>query len=208
MALSKSELSRLKKACSKLENGAHYRFYNYVENIMNTALDFQMKYEVARDAIDYFIDNHNINSHGKLKSFLEEYPNTKSGNIKLANLMWNNNHWTRAKFLRKLLECFEERGIKGQKSLEKWVRNADFETDVKGQFKTNEHSIGYALFHWLQIKCGVNTVKPDVHILNYVSRNVGRRVGQEEAVESIKVVAKKLKKKAYWIDAAIWNLER
>jgi hypothetical protein len=167
-----------------------------------------MKYEVAFDSIDYFFENHNINSHRKLKSFLENYPDTKRGNIKLANIMWNNNHWSRVKFLWKLIYCFEERGIKGQKSLERWAKNADFEIDVKGQFRTKEHSIGYALFHWLQIKCGVNTVKPDVHILEYVSRNIGRRVSQEEAVEGIKSVAKQLKKKAYWIDAAIWNLER
>jgi hypothetical protein len=208
MALSKSELSRLKKACSKLENGGHYRYKDYVENILNTVLDFQMKYKVVSASIDYFYDNHNINSHRKLKSLVEEYPNTKSGNLNLANVMWNNNHWTRAKFLRKLLVCFEDHGIRGQKSLERWVIDADFETDVKGKFKTKEHSIGYALFHWLQIKCGSNTVKPDVHILNYVSRNIGRSVTQEEAVEGIMVVAKNLKKKAYWIDAAIWNLEK
>jgi hypothetical protein len=208
MALTDKELLRLKKACSKLEDGDHYRYKHYVENLLNTVLDFQMHVAVVEASIKYFFHNHNIKSHRKLKELVDSFPNTKSGNLNLANCLWNNNHWSRAKFLRKLMNYFDKIGIKGQKSLEKWVKTSDFEKDVYGMIKTKEHSMGYAIFKWLQLRCGVNTVKPDVHIINYVSRAVKRHVTPEEAVEGLKMVAKILKRKAYRIDSAIWNLER
>lgn len=122
--------------------------------------------------------------------------------------MWNNNHWTRAKFLRMLLYEFESRGIKGQQSLKKWVSNADFEKDVKGQFKTEEHSIGIALFQWLRLRLGIDTVKTDVHIMNFVSTAIGRKISQQEALDALILVAKQTNRKASLLDAAIWHYQK
>ena len=206
--LSPLELVRLRKACDKLDNGPDYRCKDYVANLLNTAIDFQMKSEVVNAAMEYFEETHGARTHRRLVSLIALHLNTKKGNLNLANLLWNNNHWSRAKFLRKIVEGFEERGVRGQKSLENWVKNADFETDVKGRFKTKEHSIGYTLFLWLQLRCGVNTVKPDVHIVNFVSKVFRRRVSPEEAVAGLKKVAKDSKRKAYRLDSAIWHFQR
>jgi hypothetical protein len=208
VGLSDKEMGLLKKAVSKVEDGEHYRYKNYAINVMNTALDFQMNYSVVETALNYFIENHNYKSHGKLVAHVNRYPNTKPGNLRLARNLWNNNHWSRACFLRTILTHFDSIGVRGQKSLEKWAKNADFEQDVKGKIKTKEHSVGIAIFKWMQVKCGVNTVKPDVHILNFVSEAVKRRVSPEEAVDGIVLVAKQLKRKAYRIDSAIWNMGR
>jgi len=208
MALTKREIQKLRTQCNKLEDGLDYRINDYVSNLMNTVLDFQMKVGPVESAVEYYEENHGYRTHKKLKAFIDSFPNTKNGNLELANTMWNNNHWTRAKFLRMLLYEFESRGIKGQQSLKKWVSNADFEKDIKGKFKTKEHSIGIALFQWLRLRLGVDTVKPDVHIMNFVSNAVGRRISQQEALDALMIIAKQTNRKAALLDAAIWHYQK
>jgi hypothetical protein len=119
MALTKREVQKLRTECNKLEDGPDYRVNDYVTNLLNTVLDFQMKVRPLSTAMEYYEENHGYRTHKKLKSFIETFPNTKKGNLRLANALWNNNHWSRAKFLRMLLTEFENRGIKGQQSLKK-----------------------------------------------------------------------------------------
>ncbi len=206
MSLTALELLRLKEQCEKLGDGKDYRCNNYISNLMQTVLDFRMRTKYAQTYWQYFFRNHkNITVVSDLQTILDKYPNDKDGNLALAEDLWNTKHGARAKFLRKLIECFEERGITDQESLEKWVKTANFETHVKGQFKTKEFSIGYVLFEWLQIRCGVDTVKPDVHVLNFIRDAIGRSVEPEEAVKGLKKIAKILNRKAYLLDAAIWE---
>ncbi|MEA2097867.1 MAG: hypothetical protein U9P70_02225 [Patescibacteria group bacterium] len=167
-----------------------------------------MKVSTVSSAMEHFEENHGYRTHKKLKEIIDEFPNTKNGNLRLANSLWGNNHWSRAKFLRKLLSEFESRGIKGQKSLKKWISEADFDSDIKGQLKTKEHSIGIALFQWLCLRLGVDTVKPDVHIVNFVSEAIERNVSQEEALDSLLEVAKQTNRKAALLDAAIWHHQK
>lgn len=208
MALTGREIQKLRTQCNRLEDGPDYRIDDYVKNLLNTVLDFQMQSEIVNAAMSYYEERHGYRTHKKLKEVLNGFPNTQKGNLRLANFIWNNNHWTRAKFLRKIIDVFEEKGIKGQQSLKQWVENADFETDVKGQFKTDEHSIGYALFHWLQLRVGIDTIKPDVHIINFVTKAIGRRVSQEEAVIGLLEVAEQTERKAALLDAAIWHYQK
>jgi hypothetical protein len=208
MALSSSELRMLEKASTKLKDGPDYRIDDYVTNLINTVLDFQMKSPVVNSALKYFEDNHAIRRHSKLRALLDSFPNTEPGNRQLALSLWNNGHWTRASFLREIVARLEERGIRGQVSLRRWVSRADFDRDVKGRFRTKEHSIGYALFKWLQLRVGVDTVKPDVHILNFISNAIGRKATAQEAVIALEQVAKTLHRKAARLDAAIWHFQR
>ncbi len=208
MTLSKREIQKLRTQCNKLEDGPDYRIDDYVSNLMNTVLDFQMKVGPIESAVEYYEEHHGYRTHKKLKTFVDSFPNTKTGNLKLANSMWNNNHWTRAKFLRMLLYEFEARGIKGQQSLKKWISNADFEKDIKSQFKTKEHSIGIALFQWLRLRLGIDTVKPDVHIMKFVSNAIGRKTSQQEALDALILVANQTNRKASLLDAAIWHHQK
>ncbi|MDX9812435.1 MAG: hypothetical protein RBU28_08600 [Bacteroidales bacterium] len=208
MALTKREVQKLLNQCNKLDDGPDYRINDYVSNLMNTVLDFQMKDGPIGSAMEYYEKNHGYRTHKKLKTFIDSFPETKKGNLQLANTMWNNNHWSRAKFLRMLLNEFEDRGITGQQSLKIWISKAAFEKDIKGQFKTEEHSIGIAIFQWLRLRLGVNTVKPDVHIMNFVTSAVGRKVSQKEAVDALITVAEQTNRKASLLDAAIWNYQK
>jgi len=208
MTLTKREIQKLRTRCNKLEDGPDYRINDYVSNLMNTVLDFQMKVGPVNSAMEYYEDNHGYRTHKKLKSFIDAFPDTKKGNLKLANALWNNNHWSRAKFLRMILDEFECRGIKGQQSLKKWMSKADLERDIRGQFKTKEHSIGIALFQWLRLRLGIDTVKPDVHIMNFVTDTVGRKISQQEALDALLIVAQQTNRKASLLDAAIWHYQK
>jgi len=207
MALTPEEMVLLRKACDQLDDGPDYRCKDYVTNLLNMALDFRMRTKAVDTAVNYFNDTHGAKNHGRVKELLAMYPNTKEGNQSLAKFLWNNNHWTRAKFLRKIIECLEERGVKDQESLESWVMKADFKRDVKGQFRTEEHSIGYTLFQWLQLRCGVNTVKPDVHVTNFAINAVRRRVTPTEAVAALRKIAKDSSREANRLDSAIWHFQ-
>ena len=208
LAITEHEIQKLIIRCNMLKDGPDYRVDDYVSNLLNTVLDFQMNTKTVNSAITYYEDKHGCRTHKELKDILDSFPNTKDGNLKLARFLWNNNHWSRAKFLRKIIDVFEEMGIKGQESLIKWVEQADFETDIKGKFKTEEHSIGYTLFQWLRLRLGIDTVKPDVHVINFVTEAIGRQASPEEAVSGLLEVAKQTKRKAALLDAAIWHYQR
>ena len=208
MALTKRELCKLRKQCDKLKDGPDYRVNDYVTNLLLTVLDFRMRVETLADAMDHYKNYHGYRTHKKLKTYLGTFPSTKKGNKRLANSLWNKNFWSRAKFLRKLIKEFEIRGVKGQKKLKKWISSANFEKDVKGKFKTKEHSIGFALFSWLQLRLGVPTVKPDVHVVRFVADAIGRKVSRKEASESLRLVAKRTKREPALLDSAIWHYQR
>ena len=189
--------------------GEEYRQDDYVANLFITVLDFQMKVEAVDSAMDFYKENRRgeVHTHEGLDEIISSYPNTKKGNIKLANYLWNNNHWTRVKFLRELLKYFRERNVRDMATLSSWASSTEFQ-DVKGKIKTKEHSVGYAIFKWLQIRLGVDTVKPDVHVKQFVSDCIGRKAKDEETVEAVEVIAKELQIPAFRLDAAIWEHQR
>lgn len=211
-----AEYDALYEACLHLDDGPDYRINNYALNVINTALDFMSHVETVNSAMQYYMDNVGYKSHIKLKELVDSYPNTKTGNMALASHLWDNQMWTRAKFLRVLLREFEQRGVRGQKSLTRWLAGADFKEDIEGQFisrhrskgKTRYHSIGIKLFHWLCLRCGIDTVAPDVWILKFVSSTIGRKASPEESVQALVSIAKTQGRKAYRLDAAIWNAQR
>ena len=46
----------------------------------------------------------------------------------------------------------------------------------------NIKGCGIACFQWLRMLFGADTAKPDVHIVNFLSENLGKKVSQIEAV--------------------------
>lgn len=208
MTLTELELRKLTAKCNKIKDGPDYRENDYVKNLLITVLDFQMNVKTVSAALRYFRNNHNIETHEALKSFVYKYPDTKEGNKKLSNDMWDNNHWSRAGFLRKLIEEFEKRDIKDQQSLKKFIESSEFEKDIKGKFRTEKHSIGVTLFQWLRLRVGIETVKPDVHILRFVSNVLGRKITRNEAVAGLLYVAAKTNREPALLDSAIWNYQK
>ena len=208
ITMNTTEYRALYRACRRLDDGPDYRMNNYALNLINSALDFMSNVKTVNKAMCHYQENIGYSSHRKLKSIVNQFPNTERGNKRLAQYLWSNNMWTRAEFLRELIQQFEIRGIRGQQSLTRWLRNADFERDIRGQFKTEHHSMALALFHWLCLRCGIDTIKPDLHVINFVSDAIGRRASAEESVKALTRVAKEQDRKAYLLDSAIWHYQR
>ena len=84
MPLTSDEVAALIVACSKLPLGPDYRVNDYVKNVINTVLDFQMDSSVVGKSMDYFELHHKARSHRKLVSLMAVFPDTKAGNLRLA----------------------------------------------------------------------------------------------------------------------------
>ncbi len=195
----------LREACDQLDDGPDYRCQDYIENLLNTALDFRMLSKTVDKAINHFKTTHKVKTHEELKSLLASFPDTKDGNEKLAECLWNYKFGSRAKFLRKIVDFFESNGVRDQATLDCWAKSADFDADVKGLLRTEHHSIGYTLFQWLRVRCGANTLKPDSRVLNFIRNVIGRTVTPVEAVRSLEAIAKESNRRANRLDAAIWH---
>src|SRR5262245_7486937 len=122
--LSPAEMRKLLNKCRRLEKGPDYRCQDYVQNLHLTALDFQMPVSVVNASLQHFATNHRIRTHARLRRLVDSYPATKEGNRCLANSLWGNNHWTRAEYLRCVMDYFEEHGVRGQRTLSKWARTS------------------------------------------------------------------------------------
>ena len=211
--ISESDYNNLLEECKTLTEFRDYRMYDYISILFNTVLDFQMKSPSVAKAVDYYENNNRskIRKNADIKRILSEYPNTRKSNTRLANYLWNNNHWSRAKLLRELVKFFEDQNIRGFKSLKKWIKTAQFE-DIEGlvQVRDNKtgkviHSIGPVLFEWLRLRLGEKTVKADVHVKNFVSETLGYSLNHNVIVEVLIIVAKDMNVEPRELDAAIWH---
>jgi len=93
--------------------------------------------------------------------------------------------------LRRLVQFFESNGITTQAALETWAR-----------------TLAYAAFKWLIMRLGVDTIKPDVHVLAFVETAIGKRLSDIEAVAILERVARDLEIPAAQLDARIWTYQR
>ena len=80
MALTAREIQKLRTQCNKLKDGPDYRIDDYVSNLLNTVLDFQMNVETVNLAMNYYEENLGYRTHEKLKEVLDSFRNTKRGN--------------------------------------------------------------------------------------------------------------------------------
>ena len=64
---------------------------------------------------------------------------------------------------------------------------------------------GLAGFQYLRMLFGANTAKPDRHIINYVTKAVGREVSDAEALYAMERAAKLGDFSAAWLDQEIWQ---
>jgi len=211
--IDKNDYEKLSKACCKLTEFRDYRMDDYISILFNTVLDFQMKTPAVTKADAYYKQNNwsKIRTHQDLKKVLLHYPNTKKSNTQLAQYLWGNNHWSRAKLLRELVQYLETQKINGYKSLLRWIKTASYE-NIKGkiQVRNNEtgrviHSIGPVLFEWLRLRLGEPTVKADVHVTNFIKQTLGYSPNSEEIKFTLIKIAKDMKIEPRELDAAIWH---
>lgn len=181
---------------------------DYVLDVMQTVLDFQMLTTTVEKAMLYFRDQvqakHGIHNHEQLVALLNRFPDSPAGNQAASELLWNNRHWTRIELLRRFLLFLEQRQLTDQPSLHAWAKQASFERDFKGQVK----GLGIAVFHWLVIRCGADSIKPDVWVINFVKRVIGKRLPERTLIALFQQISPLLGESLQTLDVTIWYYEK
>ncbi len=181
---------------------------SYLSDVLETVLNFQMQEPVVVKALQYFEHNvqhqHGIHTHEQLQDALNIFPDTEDGNKAAAQFFWGNKHWTRIELLRRFLPFLASIGVTDQASLHAWARQADFERDFKGRVK----GMGIAVFHWLLLRCGVSTIKPDVWVINFGQRVLGKRIPEDRLVTAFNDIAPLIGESLETLDVTIWYFEK
>jgi hypothetical protein len=204
--LNEKELAKLVSRCRAVpltEN--EYVATDFVVALLETVMDYQNATTTVQRATKHFEDDRwdEIRTLDDLERVLARFPADRGGNDELAQYLWGYHHWGRAQELRGLVAYFRERNVTDLAALKAWAvasTTDDFVGHIKG--------LGTAVYHGLVMRLGVETVKPDVHILRFVSDAIGRPVNELEAVEALEQVAKRLDLSPRTLDWSIWEYQR
>jgi len=205
-SLGERELTLLEDRCRAVPlTDSEYVSTDYVVALFDTVLDYQNHVETLRKADEHYRAEHwdEIRTLDDLEEVFERFPNDQDGNRELATYLWGNRHWRRAQELRGLAAYFRERDVTDLDSLKAWAEASkppDFLGHIKG--------LGPAVYRWLVMRAGVETVKPDVHILRFVGSAIGRPVNEDEAVSGLEDVARRIGIPARKLDWSIWEFQK
>ena len=69
--------------------------------------------------------------------------------------------------------------------------------------------MGLAIYKWLLMRQGVETIKPDVHLKRFVGSTISRSdFKDQELIVVLEEVARQLGVKSYELDWSIWEYQR
>jgi len=205
--INQSDVDRVSTAAQSVPPAeGSYIEENFVLNMQETVLDYMMSTTTVIRALEHFNKHRSseIRSIEDLEQLFARFPDDKEGKLALAQYLWGYNMWTRAEQLRRLTNYFRSIGVVDQPSLKAWAVKSSFKRDFQGKVK----GLGIAVYHWLVMRQGVDTVKPDVHVRRFAEAAVGRPLSDEDVVEVVTKAAHQLGKKAYELDWAIWEASR
>lgn len=205
--VSDSELALLIEACRAVPRvGGEYQQDDYITNVLLTVLDLQMHNVAVTNSITHYWDRRwdEIRTLEELAAVLDRFPEDREGNREAAQFLWGNNHWKRIEWLRGFVPFLLDNGLTDHDSLKKWAHASDFRRDFEGRVKY----LGIAAYKWLTMRLGVDTVKPDVHIRNFVEPIVGHPVSDDELVRVIERAAPEIGMTPRELDASIWEYQR
>lgn len=181
---------------------------DYLEDVMHTVLNFHMHKPVVINALNYFQlqvqKQYRINDQYQLKAALAKFPNDRNGNEAASLFLWSNRHWRRIELLLRLLDFFESIGVTDQPSLHAWIKTATFEADFKGKVK----GLGIADWEWLRIRCGIDSIKPDIWVINFAKRVVSKRISEKALVDTFGRISPLVGESLSTIDVTIWYYEK
>ena len=201
------DIARITAAAEMLpEAQASYLESGFIMNLLETVLGYQMSTTAVVRALQTFKDNRwdEVRTLDQLENLFDRFPDDKEGNLGLARHLWGYDLWTRAHQLRNLAGYFRSIGVVDQPSLRRWAARAQFKRDFEGRVR----GLGLAVFQWLVMRQGVETVKPDVHVHRFVAAALGRRVTDREVIALVETAARDLGIKACQLDWRIWEASR
>jgi len=204
--LTDAELDALEHAASSIPlSSFEFVADDYVIALFDTVLDYQNQAAAIQKAEDHYRVQHyrEIRTLDDLEAVLERFPEDREGNDELAQYLWGNHHWRRAQELRGLVRYFRERNVTTLRQLRTWATKSQQE-DFVGHIK----GLGSAVYRSLAMRMGVDTVKPDVHVLRFVSAAIGRTATQAEAVEGLTEAAARLGLPARDLDWSVLGYQK
>ena len=205
--ISDEDIEKLASAARTLAPSAStYLEEDFIMNLLETVLDYMLQTEVVVIALERFRENrwHELRSLDDLERLMAQFPEDQAGNTTLAQHLWGYNLWTRAQQLRDLTRYFRSIGVVDQEQLKQWALTSTFKTDFEGRVK----GLGPAVYQWLVMRQGVDTVKPDVHVRRFAETAVGRKLNDQEVIELTTKTAKRMGIKAFELDWRIWEASR
>lgn len=201
------DVARVALASSSLPAATgNYVETDYILNLLETVLDYQMNTKVVVKALQHFNSHRwlEIRTLDALEGVFAQFTDDKEGNTALAQYLWGYNHWTRSHQLRDLAGFLRSVGAVDQEALKAWAEQSDFKRDFEGRVK----GLGIAVYQWLVMRQGVDTVKPDVHLWRFAEAAVGRPLSDLDVVEVVTRAAEQIGIDAYELDWRIWEHSR
>jgi hypothetical protein len=179
---------------------------DFMTNVLVTVLDIRMHSTALDRSIQHYREHrwNEIRTLDDLDEVMSRNPDSKRGNTSVAQYLWGNNHWVRVGWLRGFVPFLTENDLKTQEKLREWARRNDFKSDFEGKVK----NLGIATYKSLVMRLGVDTVKPDVHLHNFVEHVVGHRVTDDELVRVVEETARRLRISPRQLDASLWEYQR
>jgi hypothetical protein len=187
-------------------NTSTYLEEDFVMNLLETVLDYMLQTEVVVKALERFRATrwNEVRTLDDLEQLMARFPEDQVGNTALAQHLWGYNFWTRAQQLRDLVRYFRGIGVVDQERLKQWARSSTFKRDFEGRVK----GLGPAVYQWLVMRQGVDTVKPDVHVRRFTEAAVGRKLNDQDVIELTTRAAASIGIKAFELDWRIWEASR
>jgi hypothetical protein len=213
--LTEAELLTVTEAASRIPLTSSV----YVDNdfgtcLVSTVVDFQTHTTAVERALAHFEEHRGerASTLGDFERLFLEYPDTKAGNTELAEYLFGYKMWTRVGLLRSLVRFMRRIGVSDISDLRAWAEKSEFERDFEGQVRFvadgRTNGLGPAVYNWLVMRLGVETVKPDVRLHRFVETAVGRRVSDSDLVSAIESAAKRIGASPRQLDWSIWEAMR
>jgi hypothetical protein len=205
--ISEEDVEQLALAARELAPSASvYLEQDYVMNLLETVLDYMLQTEVVVKALEHFRQKrwNEARSLDDLERLMAQFSEDRAGNTALAQHLWGYKLWTRAQQLRELARFFRSIGVVNQEELRQWALRSTFKNDFEGRVK----GLGPAVYQWLVMRQGVDTVKPDVHVSRFAEAAVGRKLNDQDVIELTTRAAARIGIKAFELDWRIWEASR
>ena len=202
--INEEDIERLASAARHLAPSTSvYLEEDFVMNLLETVLDYMLQTEVVVKALERFreIRWDEIRTLDDLERLMARFAEDQAGNTALAQHLWGYNFWTRAQQLRDLARYFRSIGVIDQERLKQWALTSTFKKDFEGRVK----GLGPAVYQWLVMRQGVDTVKPDVHVRRFAEASVGRKLNDSDVIELTIRAAASMGIKAFELDWRIWE---
>jgi hypothetical protein len=202
-----SELELLVEASKAIpRTESEYIEKDYMTNVLVTVLDIRMHSTALNKSIQHYRERRwdEIRTLVDLEDLLALHTDDEEGNRKVAQHLWGNNHWVRVEWLRGFVPFLTQNDLRTREALRQWARRSDFKRDFEGRVKY----LGIASYKSLVMRLGVDTVKPDVHLHDFVKRVIGHAVTDEELVRAVEEAARRIGTSPRQLDASIWDYQR